>query len=105
MGETARSIVYRYRFPEQDHEIEVGTEVRDPATNRSPGRVVAVDEAAGTLDLARGPKTDGPHPTSLVPFDHVDTESLQVSLLRIGEWVAESRHRRARRVPGGRGGC
>ena len=89
VGETARSVVYRYRFPEQEHAIEVGTSVCDPATDRSPGAVVAVDNAACTLDLRRGPKTDGPHPTSLVPLDHVDSKPLQGSLLRLGEWVAE----------------
>ena len=88
VGKKARSVVYRYRFPEQEHEIEEGTEVRDPATKASPGRVVAVDETAGTLDIARGPRTDGPHPTSLVPCDRVGTEPLQESLLRLGEWVA-----------------
>jgi uncharacterized protein len=112
VGEKARSIVYRYRFPEQEHEIQVGTDVRDPATGRSPGRVVAIDEAARTIDLARGLKTDDPHPTSLVPCDYVDTEPLQGSLLRIGEWVAEhgidgpgdysaARRLMMRRPPGG----
>ncbi|MGD0249202.1 MAG: TM0106 family RecB-like putative nuclease, partial [Candidatus Limnocylindrales bacterium] len=90
VGETARSVVYRYRFPEQEHAIEVGTDVRDPATDRSPGSVIAIDKAACTLDLRRGPKTDGPHPTSLVPFDHVAQTPLQESLLRIGEWVADN---------------
>ena len=89
VGETARSTVYRYRFPEQEYAIAIGTEVRDPATGTSPGSVVAIDDAACTLDLKRGPKTDGPHPTSLVPHDRVDTKPLQESLLRIGEWVAE----------------
>jgi len=39
-----------------------------------------LDEAAGTLDLRRGPKTDGPHPTSLVPFDYVDSAPLSEAL-------------------------
>jgi uncharacterized protein len=90
VGETARSVVYRYRFPEQEHAIDVGTSVCDPATDRSPGSVVAIDSAACTLDLRRGPKTDGPHPTSLVPLDHVDARPLEGSLLRLGEWVAEN---------------
>ena len=88
LGPAARSTVYRYRFPEQEHAIDVGTEVCDPATGRSPGSVVALDEGAGTLDLRRGPQTDGPHPTSLVPSGHVATAQLRDSLLRIGEWVA-----------------
>jgi predicted RecB family nuclease len=89
VGEGPRSTVYRYRFPEQEHEIEVGTPVHDPATGRSPGTVVAIDEAAGTLDLRRGPRTEGPHPRSLVPYERVDSKPLQDSLLAIGEWVAE----------------
>jgi predicted RecB family nuclease len=89
VGEMDRSVVYRYGFPEQEHAIEVGTDVRDPATGRSPGSVVAIDAAAGTLDLKRGPRTDGPHPTSLVPFAYVDPAPLRESLLRIGEWTAE----------------
>jgi predicted RecB family nuclease len=88
VGETDRSVVYRYRYPEQEHAIVVGTDVRDPATGRSPGSVIAIDDAACTVDLKRGPRTDGPHPTSLVPYDRVGTEPLQESLLRIGEWVA-----------------
>ncbi|MGZ6268706.1 MAG: TM0106 family RecB-like putative nuclease, partial [Candidatus Limnocylindrales bacterium] len=89
VGEVDRSVVYRYSYPDQEHSIEVGTDVRDPATGRSPGSVVAIDEAAGWLDLKRGPRTDGPHPTSLVPFDFVDAAPLRESLLRVGEWVAE----------------
>ncbi len=90
IGAKARSIVYRYTFPEQEHEIDVGTSVVDPATGKSPGSVVALDAAAGTLDLSRGPKSDGPNPTSLVPNDYVDTKPLQQSLLRMGEWVVEN---------------
>jgi uncharacterized protein len=90
VGESARSVVYRYRFPEQEYAIDVGTSVCDPATGGSPGTVVAIDEAACTLDLKRGPKTDGPHPTSLVPNDRVDTAPLKDSLLRMGEWVDEN---------------
>ena len=89
LGPVARSTVYRYRFPEQEHAIDVGTEVCDPATGRSPGSVVALDAAAGTLDLRRGHATDGPHPTSLVPSGHVPIAALRDSLLRVGEWVAD----------------
>jgi predicted RecB family nuclease len=88
VGKTARSTVYRYAFPEQQHRIEVGTEVHDPATGHSPGSVVGLDEAAGTLDLRRGPRTDGAHPTSLVPADYVSTAEQRASLLRMGQWVA-----------------
>jgi len=99
LGQVARSTVYRYRFPEQEHAVDVGTEVCDPATGRSPGSVVALDAAAGTIDLRRGPKTTVPHPTSLVPSGHVATGQLRDSLLRDRRVGSGARHRRAGRLP------
>ena len=90
IGETARSIVFRYSYPEQEHEIEADTPVRDPATGGSAGTVVAVDRVARTVDVRRGPRTNGSHPTSLVPLNWIDSGCLEDSLLRIGEWVAEN---------------
>ncbi len=88
VGQVKRSQVHRYRFPRQEHAIQPGRDVRDPATGGSPGSVVAIDEAAGMIDLSRGPANDAPHPTSLVPFDLVPSDPQRASLLRIGEWVA-----------------
>jgi predicted RecB family nuclease len=91
-GEVARekrSIVHRYRFPPQEHDIDPGTTVIDPATRRSPGSVVAVDNQAGTIDLRRAADREVPHPTSLVPREIVETPEQRASLLRIGDWVAE----------------
>jgi predicted RecB family nuclease len=84
-----RSTIHRYRYPEQEHGIQKGREVRDPATGGTPGTVVAVDEAARTVDLSRGNKSETSHPTSLVPYDLVKTTEQRASLLRIGEWVLE----------------
>lgn len=84
-----RSMIHRYRFPPQEHAIQVGRDVRDPATGRSPGDVVAIDEAAGTIDLKRGINSVATDPGSLVPYDLVDTTKLRESLLRVGAWVAE----------------
>lgn len=83
-----KSLIHRYRFPPQEHAIRSGLTVHDPATGKSPGTVVSVDEAAGTVDLSRGANSAVPHPTCLVPHDFVTTKELQASLLRIGEWVA-----------------
>jgi len=88
VGQGPRSTIYRYTFPEQEHQIEVGMDVRDPATGRSPGSVDAIDDAGGTIDLRRGEKTDGPHPRSLVPCNYVGTGVLRESLHSIGEWAA-----------------
>ncbi len=63
--------------------------MRDPATGASPGNVVAVDDAACTVDLRRETTSDKPHPRSLVPFDLVPADQQRASLMRIAEWVAE----------------
>jgi uncharacterized protein len=89
VGELKRSIVYRYHFPPQEHDISVGTRVHDPATGKSAGTVVVIDDGAGLIDLSRDRSSKAPHPTSLVPDEHVSTDVLQKSLLCLGEWVAE----------------
>ena len=89
VGQVKRSKIHRYRFPPQEHGIQVSRDVRDPATGGSPGSVVAIDEAAGTIDLRRGVDSAIDHPVSLVPYDLVGTTEIRASLLRVGEWVAE----------------
>lgn len=91
VGESRQSRTYRYRFPTQEHDVDVGTAVFDPATGRSAGTVVELDDSERTVDLRRGKRGgEVPHPTSLVPLDHVDTAVLQNSLLELGEWVVEN---------------
>jgi predicted RecB family nuclease len=86
-----RSLVYRYRFPEQEHDITPGTDVFDPVTGDSPGEVVDVNNVEGWLELKRGPtKQELPHPRSLVPRDVVGTPEQRESLLRVGASVAEN---------------
>jgi uncharacterized protein len=90
VGSEKQSDIYRFRFPPQEHKIGVGTAVRDPGTEASPGQVVAVDDKAGTIDLKRGRRAGAPQPTSLVPFDYVRNNVQRDSLCRVGEWVATS---------------
>jgi predicted RecB family nuclease len=84
-----QSRVYRYRFPPQEHALGVGDDVHDPATGKSAGKVVALDDANDTIDLKRGIRSDAPHPASLVPCDFIATDTMQQSLLRIATWVVE----------------
>ncbi len=111
-----RSVVHRYRFPEQPHEIAVGDSPKNPATAESDelkrgfcGTVFALDETAGTIDLKRGRSSPVPHPAALVPLDAVQNKVLRESLARLAEAVvsggfaADSPRRAAfdllRRVP------
>ena len=88
VGREKRSTLCRYLFPPQEHGIEVGQNVHDPATKESPGTVVEV--AGGALILKRGPQiAQRPHPLSLVPSGILGAEKMRESLFRLGERVAE----------------
>ncbi len=94
-GQVKRSVVHRYRFPEQPHEIEVGDSPKNPATAESDeerrgfcGEVVALDDVAATMDLKRGRASAVPHPRALVPLDSVNARVLRDSLLRLANEVA-----------------
>lgn len=88
VGNEGRSVIYRFRFPSQDHRIDVGTAVTDPATRKAPGTVVMVDSEAGTIDLKRGANAEVPRPTSLVPLEIFNNDVQRGSLRRVGEWAA-----------------
>lgn len=87
VGSLNRSLIHRYRFPVQEHDVSPGKDVTDPATGKSPGTVHALDSL--TIDLKRSKNSEVPHPTSLVPEIVVSAFEQRESLLRIGEWVAE----------------
>jgi uncharacterized protein len=86
---------WRYRFPDQD--FDVGGEAYDPAwaqdhPNDSPftwkaGEVLAIDEAAGTVDLRRDAGRE--HPRAIVPLNWFRSADQQASLEELGEWVAD----------------
>ena len=87
LGPEKRSVLHRYRFPPQEHGIEIGTDVRDPSTGASPGEVFDVSEAALTLKRSRD-KVRQPHPPALVPIGVLPTGTMRASLFRLGELVA-----------------
>ncbi|MCA9848527.1 MAG: TM0106 family RecB-like putative nuclease, partial [Dehalococcoidia bacterium] len=69
----ARSTIYRFTFPPQDHKITVGSRPHDPATGTGFGAVYSLDEA-GVIELRRGNGEPPPYPTSLVPHDPIPTK-------------------------------
>lgn len=88
IGPEKQSVLHRYRFPPQDHGIDVGTSVRDPATGASPGEVFGMTDDALVLKRSRQ-KVQQPHPGALVPVDILPTRTMRDSLFRLGELVAE----------------
>ena len=90
--------VWRYRFPVQDYDIGRG-EVYDPRFKQerpadSPfswkaADVVALDDAARTVDLRGSADAPLPHPEAIVPLAWVRTTGHQEALVTLGEWVVE----------------
>ena len=95
--EVKKSVVHRYHFPGQTHEIAIGDSPKNPDTAESDelkrgscGTVVDIDETARTIDLKRGRDSQVPHPPALVPLDIVNSKVLQESLVRLADGVVSS---------------
>ena len=90
--------VWRYRFPPQDYDLGRG-EVYDPALKaRDSGakfsewktaELVAIDDAAQTVDLRGSADNPLPHPAAIVPLDIYMTTGQRAALEALGTWVAD----------------
>ena len=86
-----KSFVHRYRYdPGQEHPFKPGDDPVDPADEKSPGQVVAVDRIAGTIDLKRGMGSARPHPRALIPGRPVPVKPLRAALCRLADHVIAS---------------
>jgi uncharacterized protein len=83
-----KSLDVPMRFPPQQYKLGVGDDPVDPATKKSAGRIVALDEAAGTLVLRRGPKlANVALPSALVPAGPYRTDEQRAALGRLATSV------------------
>ncbi len=91
---------WRYRMPAQEHDIRSRPELYDPALQqerpdarwrdwRVKAEILAVDDAAGTLDLSWPGEAEPRHPAAIVPLDIVNDGELRDAVFRLGEWTAE----------------
>ncbi|MCC6996189.1 MAG: TM0106 family RecB-like putative nuclease [Deltaproteobacteria bacterium] len=88
-GKIAKSLLHRYAFPPQEHDLRVGSKTKDPVTEHSAGGVHELDDEAGILVLKRGLASKVPHPAALVLDEIVQTPDHKASIFRLGEWVAD----------------
>ena len=88
-GRPTGSVIDRYSFPEQDTDIDVGDKVQLQGKQRF-GVVTAFDRERSTIDVRKGPKVAGIHPTAMFAFDHVQSDAMEDALHRIGEAIASS---------------
>ncbi len=114
IGRVARSGLYAYRFPSQDHDIRAGDSPDGfrvgGAAEDARGAGAVWDLSGGRLILKRGPKVaERPHPEALVKDGVVPNKGLREALFHLGETVGRdgfderSRYRAAfdllRRIP------
>jgi uncharacterized protein len=77
-----------FRFPAQQHKLAPGDAPVDPATEKSAGTIVALDEAAGTLVLRRSASQAATSlPLALVPPGPIRTPEQQAALVRFAASV------------------
>jgi uncharacterized protein len=78
-----KSLVYPLAFPVQQHKFRPGDTPYDPATKRSAGTIVALDDITGRLTLKRGPGAkDDPLPRALIPGGPYRTDAQRDALAR-----------------------
>jgi uncharacterized protein len=85
-----RSKIYTYRYPGQEHKFDPGDTPIDPATGKSAGDIVAIDDARGLLRMKRGPSLlDQPHPVALMPGGPINTAAIRGALQRFAQSIVE----------------
>jgi uncharacterized protein len=78
-----RSRIHTLTFPTQQHKLAPGDTPTDPATKKSAGTIVGIDDTAGAVILRRGPSLmDVPLPRALVPGGPYDTQAQRDALAR-----------------------
>ncbi|HVE34103.1 MAG TPA: TM0106 family RecB-like putative nuclease [Gemmatimonadaceae bacterium] len=88
-GKPTKSVIDRYRFPEQECDIERGKEVK-LQDKRAFGTVVAIDRTARTIDVLKGPGVAEVHPSSMFAFTHIRSKEIEEALSRIGDAIVSS---------------
>ena len=89
-----QSLVYRLRFPPQQHKLAPGDAPFDPATKAGAGTILDLDDGTGILMLRRGPKLMGASlPRSLIPPGPYQTREQRAALGRLASSIlAEDTH-------------
>lgn len=87
-GGTAKAPIHRYRFPPQETEFRGGEELHNIGGDKL-GKIEAISFADRTVDIKKRKDTAGIHPQAVFAHQHVDTQVMKDSLVRIGEYVAD----------------
>ena len=86
-----KSLVHTLIFPIQDHKLRAGLTVQDPATGRSAGDIVEIDDTSGPvgrLRLMRGPKFGSrPLPEAIVAGGPLEDRTQRAAVLRLASSI------------------
>ncbi len=83
-----KSLVHSLIFPIQDHKLRPGDTVHDPATGRSAGEIVEIDDTIGRLRLQRGPRfSSRPLPEAVVAGGPIEDRTQRAAVLRLAESI------------------
>jgi predicted RecB family nuclease len=92
--ERARSLVHAFTFPVQEHKLESGDDVFDPATGEKAGSILELDNAVERLTLVRGPSLeDVALPRALIPGGPFDTRPQREALARLARSLLDGTRR------------
>jgi hypothetical protein len=89
---TKRGVVIdRYRFPQQDTDLEEQDEVFEPGSEKPAAiaKVEAIDLKDTTIDLRKGVARANHHPQALFKHEKVGNPDAVDALLRLGEFVRD----------------
>ncbi|TCP96368.1 uncharacterized protein C8J46_10963 [Sphingomonas sp. PP-F2F-A104-K0414] len=88
VGGTAKCPVHRYAFGPQETDVRPGKKLR--AVGGDPlGAVESFDPEACTIDIRKSGKSADLHPTGVFVHEHVGSEPMMESLVRLAEYVVE----------------
>jgi predicted RecB family nuclease len=88
-GGTAKAPVHRYRFPPQETELRGGEELRSVGGAKF-GKIERILFDERVVEIKKRGDSAKLHPEAVFAHDHVPTDVLAESLMRIGEWVADN---------------
>lgn len=85
-----KSLVYSYRYPEQDTKLRVGSDVKEAATLQGLGKIGMFDEQNRLVEVSRGKDRDPPGMRlSLIPAGPIGTDEQQAALRRLASAIVD----------------
>lgn len=90
IGQEKASLIFRFRYPEQETKLRAGDPVYLTAGGEAAGTILTLDEGAQTVTLKRG-KAKGPLPetVSLMPGGPVNSDALRDAVACVAADLAE----------------